>query len=231
MMRDKLLKIIEAAETGRIMTVEEMTDLFATGDGKVVQELFQAADRVRHSAVGDEVHLRALVEFSNYCRNNCCYCGIRLGNRQVERYRMEPDEVVEALASAHRMDIGTAVLQSGEDPWYDTDKIIRLIRGIKDSYGMAVTLSIGERSYEDYQAFKAAGADRFLIRHETSDPELYAELHPGMTLEHRLLCLRRLKELGYQTGSGNMVGLPGQTCLSLARDVELIRDMGLEWPE
>lgn len=227
-MQSRLLKIIEEAERGRPMTVEEMTDIFATDDEDIRRTLFEVADRVRHKSVGDAVYLRALVEFSNHCRNNCSYCGIRPGNRQVKRYRMEPEEIVEALAVAHRLNIGTAVLQSGEDLWYDTGKIVWMIREIKERYGMAVTLSLGERSYEDYQAFREAGADRYLLRHETSDSELYARLHPGMTLERRLLCLRRLKELGYQTGSGNMVGLQGQTYLSLARDVELVRDMRLE---
>ncbi|MDD4558174.1 MAG: [FeFe] hydrogenase H-cluster radical SAM maturase HydE [bacterium] len=227
-MQSRLLKIIEEAERGRPMTVEEMTDIFATDDEDIRRTLFEVADRVRHKSVGDAVYLRALVEFSNHCRNNCSYCGIRPGNRQVKRYRMEPEEIVEALAVAHRLNIGTAVLQSGEDLWYDTGKIVWMIREIKERYGMAVTLSLGERSYEDYQAFREAGADRYLLRHETSDPELYAGLHPGMTLQHRLCCLRQLKELGYQTGSGNMVGLPGQTCLSLAHDVAFIRDMGLE---
>ncbi len=175
-------------------------------------ELFKEADRLRHECVGDEVLVRGLIEFSNYCRQNCLYCGIRGANDKVDRYRLTPQEIIELAQSDYK----TFVLQSGEDPYFTTEILCDIVKEIKKR-DVAVTLSIGER--DDYEQLKAAGADRFLLRIETTNPELYAKMHPGMSLESRKECLFKLKELGYETGTGCLVGLPGQTLEMLADDI------------
>ncbi|MCQ2410436.1 MAG: [FeFe] hydrogenase H-cluster radical SAM maturase HydE [Elusimicrobiaceae bacterium] len=180
--------------------------------------LFTAADEARKQFVGDGVYLRALIEFSNYCKNNCLYCGIRAGNKHAKRYRLTPDEIVQTAQKAVGYGYKTIVLQSGEDGWFDTDKMCDIIRQIK-KLDVALTLSIGEKSREEYAAYRAAGADRYLLRIETTDKTLYEKLDPGMSWENRVRCLHDLKTLGYEVGSGSLVGLPGQTVESLADDL------------
>jgi biotin synthase len=173
-------------------------------------------------AVGHCVHLRAIVEFSNYCRQDCLYCGLRRSNAKVARYRMDPDEIVRAAVVAWRVHkFGTFVLQSGEDPGYPPYGLARAIRGIKESTNAAVTLSVGEAPDRYYRVWREAGADRFLLKFETSDPDLFAMLKPTTTLAARMNRLRRLREMGYQVGSGIILGLPGQDRLSVARDLIL----------
>ena len=181
-------------------------------------ELFRIADKVRHENVGDEVHLRGLVEFSNICKRQCKYCGLRSENKKITRYRIPADEVVSYAKNAVDMGYKTIVLQSGEDEYFATDKMVEIIKGIKQ-YDVALTLSIGERTFEDYKTFKEAGADRYLIRIETTDRELYKKMHPNMDFDNRIRCLNNLKELGYEVGTGCLVGLPEQTIESLADDI------------
>jgi len=181
-------------------------------------ELFRIADKVRHENVGDEVHLRGLVEFSNICKRQCKYCGLRSENKKITRYRIPADEVVSYAKNAVDMGYKTIVLQSGEDEYFSTDKMVEIIKGIKQ-YDVALTLSIGERTFEDYKTFKEAGADRYLIRIETTDRELYKKMHPNMDFDNRIRCLNNLKELGYEVGTGCLVGLPEQTIESLADDI------------
>lgn len=184
--------------------------------------LWAEAHRVRVAAVGPCVHLRAIVEFSNYCRQDCLYCGLRRSNAQVARYRMDPDEIVRAAVAAWRVHkFGTFVLQSGEDPGYPPDGLAGAIRGIKASTNAAVTLSVGEAPDRYYRVWREAGADRFLLKFETSDPDLFAMLKPTTTLAARTNRLRRLREMGYQVGSGIILGLPGQDHMSVARDLIL----------
>lgn len=190
--------------------------------------LFERADTVRRERVGDEVHLRGIIEFSNHCRRDCAYCGLRRSNTGLERYRMEPDEILAVARKAAEAGLGTVVLQSGEDVHFTTRLLSDIIREIKRSTGCAVTLSLGELSFEDYKELKCAGADRFLLKHETADPELYRALHPGMSLKSRITCLKWLKQLGYQVGAGNIVGLPGQTARHLARDLKLLKALDVE---
>ncbi len=189
-----------------------------------VQRLLSAGDEVRRRCVGDEVHIRALVEFSNICARRCNYCGLRAPNTAIERYRMTPDEIVELAGHLYAKGLMTIVLQSGEDPFYTGQMIAQIIRGIKGSTDMAVTLCLGERSFEDYQLWKDAGADRYLLRHETANRELYALLHPDSDFDNRMRCLRWLREIGFQVGAGCMVGAPHQTIEHLADDVEFYRD-------
>lgn len=168
-----------------------------------------------------------MIEFSNICRNNCLYCGIRRGNGKVARYRMEEDELIETARRAAALGFKTVVMQSGEDMYYTQEKMCRIIEAIK-KFDVAVTLSIGERSYGDYKAFREAGADRYLMRIETTDKDLYHRLDPGMSWQHRYECLLMIKELGYELGSGIMVGLPGQSLESIAADLMFLRRLGVD---
>ena len=190
-------------------------------------ELYRRADDVRREAVGDAVHLRGLIEFSNICRNDCLYCGIRRGNRQVQRYRMTDEELVETAKRAAALGFQTIVLQSGEDMHFDQARMCHIIEQIK-RLDVALTLSVGERDYEDYKAFRDAGADRFLMRIETTDRDLYNRLNPGMSWERRHECLLMIRDLGYELGSGIMVGLPGQTVESIADDLLYLKDIGID---
>lgn len=190
-------------------------------------ELYRRADDVRREAVGDAVHLRGLIEFSNICRNDCLYCGIRRGNRQVQRYRMTDEELVETAKRAAALGFQTIVLQSGEDMHFDQARMCHIIEQIK-RLDVALTLSVGERDYEDFKAFREAGADRYLMRIETTDRDLYHRLNPGMSWERRHECLLMIRELGYELGSGIMVGLPGQTVESIADDLLYLKDICID---
>jgi len=182
------------------------------------EPLRQAADRIRKKYVGDEVHLRGLIEFSNYCRGSCFYCGLRAGNNRIRRYRMNTGEIIVTARYAVEHGLKTIVLQSGEDLFYTEKELCAVVSAIKNM-NVAVTLSIGERPKSVYAALKKAGADRFLLRIETSDEQLYTRLHPGMSYQKRVRCLYTLKELGYETGTGCLIGLPGQTPAMLAADL------------
>lgn len=192
------------------------------------EALFAFADRVRREHVGDAIHLRGIVEFSSFCRNDCLYCGLRRSNRGLRRLRMPVEEIVAQCRRAEALGFRTIVLQSGEDPFYGREAIVDLVGRVKGETGLAVTLAVGERSEEDYRAFFTAGADRYLLKHETSDRKLYESLDPGLSLERRIDCLRTLKRIGFQTGSGIMVGLPGQTLESIADDILLFRDLDID---
>ncbi len=189
--------------------------------------LFNFADKIRKENVGDEVHLRGLIEFSNICRCACKYCGLRSPNKKIKRYRILKDEIVEYVKNAVKLGYKTIVLQSGEDEYFTTEKMVEIIKAIKE-FDVALTLSIGERSFEDYKAFKQAGADRYLIRIETTDKELYKKLHPNMDFNNRIRCLQDLKTLGYEVGTGCLVGLPEQTIESLADDILFFKEIGAD---
>ena len=191
------------------------------------EELYQRADDVRRASVGDEVHLRGLIEFTNICRNDCLYCGIRRGNKRLHRYRLSEEEIVETARQAADMGFQTIVLQGGEDLHFDQAMMCRIIEQIK-RLDVALTLSIGERDYADYKAWRDAGADRYLMRIETTDQELYHRLNPGMSWQHRHECLLMIRELGYEMGSGIMVGLPEQTVESIAQDLLYLQDIGVD---
>lgn len=194
-----------------------------------LEELWAAADRVRRANVGDEVHLRGLVEFSNHCVRRCAYCGIRAGSPDVTRYRMTREEILECARQIESFDYGTIVLQSGEDLGLDAEWVAGVIREIRDVTDLAVTISLGERPEDDYRLWRDAGADRFLLRFETTDPELFARIHPGFPGRlPRLEILKLLRTLGYEVGSGVMIGIPGQRWSSLAADLEMFRELDLD---
>lgn len=201
--------------------------LHLLADEENQNKLFARANAVRHDFVGDEIHLRALIEFSNICRNNCLYCGIRKDNKLLKRYRMTPDQIVETAKRAVDMGFQTVVLQSGEDMWFNAQRLSAIISEIK-KLNVVVTLSIGERSFEEYEAFREAGADRYLMRIETTDQDLYHRLDPGMNWQQRYECLLMIKELGYEVGSGIMVGLPNQTLESIADDLLFLKALPVD---
>ena len=196
-------------------------------DDSINEELFSYADSVRKKYVGDEIHLRGLIEFSNYCKNTCKYCGLRCENKNIERYRILEDEILEHAKNAAILGFKTIVLQSGEDNYYIVNRMCNIISEIK-KLNVALTLSIGEKTFEEYKAYKDAGADRYLIRIETTDENLYSKMHPGMSLENRKRCLRDLKTLGYEVGSGCLVGLPNQSIESLADDILFFKEIGAD---
>lgn len=191
------------------------------------EPLAEAADICRRENYGDKVYIRGLIEFTNYCRNNCYYCGIRRDNKKAERYRLTKDEILLCCDEGYRLGFRTFVMQGGEDPYYTDEMICDIVSKIKSRYpDCAVTLSIGEKPRESYQAFFDAGADRYLLRHETADPEHYGKLHPeAMSLENRKECLFDLKEIGYQVGSGFMVGSPYQTTENLISDLRFLQKL------
>jgi len=193
-----------------------------------VQGLYRLADRIRRDHMGDDVYIRGIIEFSNICANNCLYCGIRAGNGKVARYTLSADEILEtasAMATGHQM---TVVLQSGETPALGDEVLGGIIRRIKKETPLAVTVSVGNRPRETYRYWKECGMDRYLLRFETSDPGLFLRLHPGSTLEERLKCLNDLQDIGIQTGSGFMIGLPGETPDILAQNILLCRELDLD---
>lgn len=187
-------------------------------------DLFHAADDVRRQFVGDEIHLRGLIEFSNICKNNCLYCGLRRDNKKIQRYRMDSEEILILARHARDMGLKTIVLQSGEDVHFTTEKLCKIIKNIKE-LGLALTLSIGEKTFAEYRAYREAGADRYLIRIETTDRNLYAENDPGMSWERRKRCLMDLRKLNYEVGSGCLVGLPKQTLESIADDILFFKEI------
>ncbi len=201
---------------------KEIIDLLK--DDTQNQWLFSYADNVRKQYVGGRVHLRGLIEFSNICKCHCKYCGLRCENKTVERYRIMPDDIMLHAQRAVQMGYKTIVLQSGEDSYFTRDVMCKLIENIK-TLDVALTLSIGEKSYDDLKAYKQSGADRYLIRIETTDKNLYKKMHPYMDFEKRMQCLKDLKKLGYETGSGCLVGLPEQTVESLADDILFFKEL------
>ncbi|MCI7180146.1 MAG: [FeFe] hydrogenase H-cluster radical SAM maturase HydE [Schaedlerella sp.] len=196
-------------------------------DEEAVGRLQAEAVRLRKQYYGIKVFTRGLIEFTNYCKNNCYYCGIRRGNPHVNRYRLTRDEILECCRQGYGLGYRTFVLQGGEDPYYTDERMAEIIRAIKTEFpDCAITLSVGEKSCDSYRLFKEAGADRYLLRHETADESHYRSLHPAeMSLGNRKQCLFDLKKLGYQVGAGFMVGSPGQTLSNIAEDLLFLQEL------
>lgn len=219
--------MIETLKDTRNLPDSALQELLESPSAALAQELKVAAREVCLKVKGPEVLIRALIEWSNLCRNDCLYCGIRRSRAHVLRYSLSPEEILQCCEAAWKDGVPTFVLQGGENP-AAAEGLIPTVREIRRRYpSAAITLSLGELPFELYAAFKEAGANRYLLRHETANPEHYASLHPaGMHLESRLACIRELKRLGYETGMGMMVGSPGQTTRNLIEDLRLMQEIG-----
>lgn len=226
-MNNEVKALIDELEKNQGLGRHEYLTLLENRSPEAAEYLFERARAVRHAVYGHDVYMRGLIEFTNYCKNDCYYCGIRKGNRDADRYRLTQMQILECCAVGYELGFRTFVLQGGEDPFYTREKIVELVRAIKEKYpDCALTLSIGEQSREDYQAYFDAGADRYLLRHETANDGHYARLHPEeMSLRHRKECLFTLKEIGYQVGCGFMVGSPYQTNECLADDLLFLKEL------
>ncbi len=215
-----------------VLTNAEIIRWLQTNDSKQLEYLWECADQKRKEYVGDEVHLRGLLEISNYCCRSCAYCGISNLCHDITRYRISTEEILLSAKQAVEFKYGTVVLQAGEDYGLTQDFISNIIRRIKQETALAVTLSLGERPYTDLLAWKQAGADRYLLRFETSNAELYQLIHPvlptGDSKRDRFAILQELKALGYEVGSGVMIGIPGQSYTSLAQDIQLFSELDLD---
>ena len=223
------MNIVEKFINTHELTKEEYVELIrlAESDVQVREQLKEEAVRLQKKYYGTDVYTRGLIEFTNYCRNNCYYCGIRNGNRNAQRYRLTKEEILDCCANGYELGFRTFVLQGGEDPYYTDEKLAEIVREMRVLYPeCAITLSVGEHSKETYRLWKEAGADRYLLRHETASDELYQKLHPTeMKLSERKQCLYDLKELGYQVGAGFMVGAPGQQISDLAEDLVFLKEL------
>lgn len=212
---------------GRLTKAEYIKLLSLWEEPSIRKTLSDRAVELRERYYGNKIFIRGLIEFTNYCRNDCYYCGIRCGNESAVRYRLTEEEILECCENGYRLGFRTFVLQGGEDPYFTKERMEHLIRVIKSRYpDCALTLSVGERSYETYRCWRKAGADRYLLRHETADEGHYRTLHPEkMSLQARKQCLYDLKKLGYQVGAGFMVGSPGQTMETLAEDFLFLEEL------
>ncbi len=222
-----LHELIDKLHIEQELSKEEWTSLISGRTPELSEYLFTLARKVRSRHYGTDIYIRGLIEFTNYCRNDCFYCGIRKSNVHAHRYRLSEKDILACCRTGYLLGFRTFVLQGGEDGYYTDVRMIHLIRRIKELYpDCALTLSIGEKSYETYQRFFEAGADRYLLRHETADFAHYKRLHPAsLSAEIRQECLWNLKEIGYQTGTGFMVGSPFQTAEHLAEDMLFIKKL------
>ena len=219
--------LLDKLETNKNLTDDELTLLIEDNAPELAAELALRARAAREKIYGKKVYIRGLIEFTNYCRNNCYYCGIRRDNGKAQRYRLTHEEILACCAAGYQLGFRTFVLQGGEDSYFTDDRLTELIRAIKKSHpDCAVTLSVGERERYSYESLFEAGADRYLLRHETADKAHYESLHPAeLSHEHRLQCLRDLKAIGYQVGCGMMIGSPGQTTEHLIEDLRLLQEL------
>jgi len=224
---NKAFNIAEKLVKNHSLTLAEYEELVLGYCDELKEYLRLNAEKIRKEIYGNAVFIRGLIEISNICKNDCYYCGIRGGNSKCQRYRLTPEEILECCDEGYDLGFRTFVMQGGEDGFYTDDILCDLIRKIKEKFpDCAVTLSLGERSKESYQKLFDAGADRYLLRHEAADKELYEKLHPrGMSFENRMECLKNLKEIGFQTGCGFMVGAPYQTARHIAKDLKFIEEL------
>lgn len=225
-MDKKILELIEKLENTHSLSLDEYEYLAGNRTDEAAEILAEKARAVREEHYGKAVYIRGLIEIGNICRNDCLYCGIRRGNKNCERYRLTEAEILECADEGYALGFRTFVMQGGEDSFFTDEFVCNVIRKINAKYpDCAITLSLGERSFESYKKMYEAGADRYLLRHETADKEHYEKLHPEeMSFENRMECLRNLKKIGYQTGCGFMVGSPYQTNRTLAKDLKFIEE-------
>ena len=223
----EIRKLIDQLEGQRILTKEEFITLLSSLSKEDKLYLRERAQLTARKQFGNKIYTRGLIEFTNYCKNDCYYCGIRRSNRIVERYRLTNEEILSCCKEGYELGFRTYVLQGGEDGHYSDDDIVEIIQMIKEHFPeCAITLSIGEKSYESYLKYYKAGADRYLLRHETASDDHYRKLHPeNLTLQNRKRCLQDLKAIGYQVGAGFMVGSPYQTVENIAEDLLFLKEL------
>lgn len=228
---DEGIEEIIMASRQRDLTGEEIARLLEIEGEKQIMALGAEANILRKESIRDHICIHGIIEFSNHCANDCHYCGLRRSNAAVKRYRMEPQEIIDAAVEAvNGKGYKILVLQSGDDHWYDEEKLVEIVKGIKEKARVFIYLSIGDRPTETYRKLKEAGANGVLYRFETSDHELYSRLHPGKLLKDRIEAMRRMKEMGYVISTGMIIGLPGQTTKTLADDIMLMKELGTFMP-
>lgn len=221
LMEEQLQTLVDKLEAQNRLNREEWIQLIEGRTPKLAQYIFEKARKIRQAYYGTDVYIRGLIEFTNYCKNDCYYCGIRRSNSKAHRYRLSEEQILRCCQQGYTLGFRTFVLQGGEDGYFTDERMVSLVKEIRKNYpDCAITLSIGERSYDSYLALFEAGADRYLLRHETWDEEHYRLLHPpALSAKHRQQCLWDLKKIGYQVGTGYMVGSPFQTAENLADDM------------
>lgn len=219
MNKNRLHHVLERVYESEMPAKEDLVQLLSLNAKEELSELYCFADQVRKEHVGDGILMRGIVEFSSYCRNKCLYCGLNANNKSLERYRMTKQEIVDAIKPLVDCGLKTVVLQSGEDEEISPELLADVLREIKSRYGIAITLSVGEWPFEAYKLWNEAGADRYLLKIEASVKDVYEKFHPEMSYENRIRCLKDLRTLGYQVGSGSLVGLKGQTPETYAEDI------------
>ncbi|MDD2217921.1 MAG: [FeFe] hydrogenase H-cluster radical SAM maturase HydE [Eubacteriales bacterium] len=226
-MNNELKKLIGKLEADRKLSREEYLFLLNNRNPESTEYLFERARTIKHGIYDHDIYMRGLIEFTNYCKNDCYYCGIRKSSTGTDRYRLTKEQILECCATGYELGFRTFVLQGGEDPYYTDDRIVDIVHAIKENYpDCAITLSAGEKDRESYQAYFDAGAERYLLRHETANDEHYRKLHPEeLTLSRRKQCLFDLKQIGYQVGCGFMVGSPYQTNECLVDDLLFINEL------
>lgn len=227
MKNSKICTIVDNLEAGKMPSLEELKLILGDITTEEESYLYKKARKKADEIYGKDIYVRGLIEFTNYCKNDCYYCGIRKSNLSADRYRLSVEEIMDCCREGYELGFRTFVLQGGEDAYFTDDIVCKIVSGIKKLYkDCAVTLSIGEKSRESYQRFFDAGADRYLLRHETADDEHYKKLHPAIqTLANRKNCLKDLKEIGYQVGCGFMVGSPGQNIDTIYKDLQFIQEL------
>jgi len=222
---DEMIKVVRGSVSPGVDVLERLLGLAEPED---IERLKKNADEIRHENLGPGILVRGIIEFSNECRNTCLYCGLNRMNKDIERYSLVDEDIYRTVREIRMRGISTVILQSGENLSMDAGWLKEVIEEIKLKYDIAVTLSVGERPFSDYRLWRKAGADRYLLKIETVNKALYLKLHPGMDLDNRKRCLYGLKELGYQTGSGNIIGLPGQSLSDIAADMIFLKKLKLD---
>ena len=219
--------LVDKLHSEKVLSKEELVTLLSCFEKEDARYLFSKSRAVADAFFDKKIFVRGLIEFTNFCKNDCYYCGIRKSNLNAERYRLEKDDILSCCEHGYELGFRTFVLQGGEDLWYSDDKVIDIVSSIRNAYpDCAITLSIGEKTYEQYLKFYNAGANRYLLRHETANTEHYSKIHPlGLSAENRQNCLFDLKKIGYQIGTGFMVGSPYQTVGNLAEDLLFIKEL------
>ncbi|SFI30695.1 iron-only hydrogenase maturation protein HydE [Tindallia magadiensis] len=221
-----MIDLVEKLYRNNTLSKEELVQLLTGMESSSRDHLIKKAHATRMHRYGDSVYMRGLIEFTSYCRRNCNYCGIRSENPRAERYRLSLEEILDCCRIGSELGFQTFVLQGGEDNYFTDERIVEILESIKEQYPeCAITLSIGEKARESYQKFYDAGASRYLLRHETASRRLYEKMHPGMNLDDRIKCLQDLKKIGFQVGTGFLVGLPGQTVMDYVEDLVFLQEL------